>query len=97
MSFNSNELIEKECETIDQAFGFIQSGRLTWINIDGLHDTAVAETIGKRFNIHGLVLEDMLNTLSQWEKSGVRMEVLRRTVGSVERERPDRRPDLWGD
>jgi magnesium transporter len=34
-----------------------------WINIDGLHDTALIEQIGERFGIHPLTLEDIVNTL----------------------------------
>jgi magnesium transporter len=35
---------------------------VSWINIDGLHDIATIRAIGERFNIHPLVLEDILNT-----------------------------------
>ncbi len=62
MCYDSNTLEEKECESIDEAFGFIQEKKLTWINIDGLHDPEIVERIGERFNVHGLLLEDILNT-----------------------------------
>jgi magnesium transporter len=35
---------------------------VTWINVDGLHDTAMLEEIGQLFDLHPLVLEDILNT-----------------------------------
>ncbi|WP_235855625.1 magnesium/cobalt transporter CorA [Methanofollis fontis] len=35
---------------------------ITWINVTGLHETAVIERIGGIFGIHPLVLEDILNT-----------------------------------
>ena len=35
---------------------------VTWINIDGLHDTALMQRIGEVFGIHPLVLEDIVNT-----------------------------------
>ncbi|MDF2875763.1 MAG: corA [Sporomusa sp.] len=38
----------------------VKSG-VTWINVRGLNSTAV-ETIGQQYNIHPLVLEDILNT-----------------------------------
>lgn len=34
----------------------------TWINIDGLSDIEVIENIGREFNIHPLVLEDIVST-----------------------------------
>ncbi len=33
-----------------------------WVNVDGLHDVAVVEAIGRRFGIHPLTLEDILHT-----------------------------------
>jgi magnesium transporter len=31
---------------------------VSWINVDGLHDTELIEKVGKNFNLHPLVLED---------------------------------------
>lgn len=38
------------------------AGKTVWLNIDGLHDVALIETIGARFGIHSLTLEDILQT-----------------------------------
>lgn len=38
------------------------SGKTIWLNIDGLHDVALIETIGEKFGIHPLTLEDILQT-----------------------------------
>ena len=35
---------------------------MTWINIDGLHEINTVEKVGQHFNLHPLVLEDILNT-----------------------------------
>jgi magnesium transporter len=35
---------------------------VTWINIDGLHEVDSIEKLGKHFDLHPLVLEDILNT-----------------------------------
>lgn len=37
-------------------------GQVTWINIDGLGDTALIDAIGTRFGLHRLVIEDIVNT-----------------------------------
>jgi len=33
-----------------------------WLNIDGLHDIHLTESIGRLFNVHPLTLEDVVNT-----------------------------------
>ena len=33
-----------------------------WLNVHGLHEPEVMQEIGKRFQLHPLVLEDILNT-----------------------------------
>ncbi|HEX2923528.1 MAG TPA: magnesium/cobalt transporter CorA [Chloroflexota bacterium] len=35
---------------------------ITWINVDGLHEQAVLENVGRLFTLHPLTLEDVLNT-----------------------------------
>ncbi len=35
---------------------------VTWLNVDGLHDVDTIKTIGDHFNLHPLLLEDLLNT-----------------------------------
>lgn len=40
----------------------IESQSITWINIAGLHEVELIETIGGAADIHPLLLEDMLNT-----------------------------------
>jgi magnesium transporter len=35
---------------------------VSWINVNGLHDTRIIEKIGAQFEIHPLLLEDILNT-----------------------------------
>ncbi|MFP4549006.1 MAG: magnesium/cobalt transporter CorA [Fidelibacterota bacterium] len=39
-----------------------QSKKVTWLNIDGVHQTEIIQKIGKIYNIHSLVLEDIVNT-----------------------------------
>lgn len=37
-------------------------GGITWLDIDGLDDTSIVSAVGERFNLHSLLLEDVLNT-----------------------------------
>jgi len=62
VNYDSGQLQEMELPAIEDAFRHKDSPPVTWINIDGLHETDVIEKIGKHFNIHALVLEDIVNT-----------------------------------
>ncbi len=39
-----------------------EDGRVAWLNIDGLHDDAVMQAAAERFQLHPLLVEDILNT-----------------------------------
>jgi magnesium transporter len=53
---------EKQVETVDEVVPFSNTSTSTWINVDGIHQLDAIEKIGKQFNIHPLVLEDIMNT-----------------------------------
>lgn len=60
--FQDSTLEEKELGTVEECFPYRDTPRVSWINIDGLHDTASLERIGAHFGLHPLVLEDVVNT-----------------------------------
>jgi magnesium transporter len=62
ISFNSDDIIEKEVTAISDSFSLIKEGYTTWINIDGLHDSDMISELGKKLNIENLALEDIMNT-----------------------------------
>jgi magnesium transporter len=47
---------------IEECFPFKEKPTITWINIDGLHETDIIEKIGRHFGFHPLLLEDIVNT-----------------------------------
>jgi len=54
-----------QCSEITSAevtAGKASPGSACWLNITGLHDIKLLESIGKSFGIHSLVLEDIANT-----------------------------------
>ncbi len=61
IAFDADHYQKKEISTIAEAFPLAPAPAVTWINIDGLHDTALIEAVGHRFGIHPLTLEDILN------------------------------------
>jgi len=62
IDYDQENLEERELQSIDECMPYRDKPTVTWINIDGLHDVDVIEKIGKTFNLHPLVLEDIVNT-----------------------------------
>ncbi len=62
IDYDETHLQEKEARTIEECFQFKDMPTVTWINIDGLHKIELIEKLGKHFNLHPLVLEDIVNT-----------------------------------
>ncbi len=65
IDYDETHFQEKEVETIEECFPFKDKPTVTWINIDGIHEVEIIEKIGKHFEIHPLVLEDIVNAGQQ--------------------------------
>ena len=62
IDYTAENLTEKKLENLDTCQPYLKKNTVSWINIDGLHDPEVIQKLGDLFDIHGLLLEDMLNT-----------------------------------
>lgn len=62
IDYDESKFQEKSVEAVEECFPFKDEPTVTWINIDGLHQVDIIEKIGKHFNIHPLLQEDILNT-----------------------------------
>jgi len=62
LDYDSEILEEKEVTNLRECLQYIDTPTTTWINIFGIHDTDIIKSVGEIFNIHPLVLEDVLNT-----------------------------------
>ena len=62
IDYDENTLAEKELVGITEGAPYKQTRSVSWININGLHDVTAIGTIGKAFDLHPLVMEDILNT-----------------------------------
>ena len=60
-SFTEHTYNQDEMPDFD-SLSKINDGTILWINVDGLKNLAVVEQLCKAFNIHSLVMEDVLNT-----------------------------------
>lgn len=62
LEFGPEHLREETLETVEGAASFREREPVAWINVDGLHRVEILERLGKDFELHPLVLEDILNT-----------------------------------
>jgi magnesium transporter len=62
INYNSHSLEQRVIEDIKELSPYKHSNSITWVIIEGLTDIATVEAIGQCFDIHPLVLEDILNT-----------------------------------
>jgi magnesium transporter len=53
---------EVELDTLQECLQWISDKSVSWLNIDGLHDPGLIQEMGDMFHIHGLQLEDIVNT-----------------------------------
>lgn len=62
IEYDSLQLTIKDNISLDECFRYLQTPAVTWINICGIQDSDVLKAIGKKFGLHGLLLEDVMNT-----------------------------------
>lgn len=62
IDYDEKQLQEKELKTIEECFPCKDEPTVSWINIDGIHEIDVIEKVGRHFNLHPLVLEDIVHT-----------------------------------
>lgn len=48
-------------DPVDSMLDRLHPNRVNWINVDGLHDSTILEKITAHFNLHPLLVEDVLN------------------------------------
>jgi len=62
MDYDAQDCMEKELPSVTECLAFREPPRISWLNVDGLHDTSALVTLGEHYGIHSLVLEDVANT-----------------------------------
>jgi magnesium transporter len=63
VQYNEEQLIEKSFDNHEEIhLNPSPDDKPDWYDIRGLHDTQLIEILGKTFDIHSLVLEDVVNT-----------------------------------
>ena len=71
--YDAQQFTEHSVTNVDELGAFLKRSSesaagspppVTWINVDGLHDTALIEKVGSLLGLHPLVLEDIVNTIA---------------------------------
>lgn len=61
IDYDEHEYLEKEVTTFDECVVYKHKPTVTWINVNGISHVANLEKLGECFNLHPLILEDILN------------------------------------
>jgi len=60
--YNEQEVEERELTQPEECASFQDQASTVWINVSGLHQVEILEKLNNCFQLHPLVLEDILNT-----------------------------------
>jgi magnesium transporter len=61
MDYSPQDVKEYIAESIEECYGKEGPG-VKWVDVTGLHQTDILQKLGDHYNVHPLVLEDILNT-----------------------------------
>lgn len=61
ISYNKDEHDRYDCVTLEEVWSHFREDRVNWINLDGLYDQDAIEKIQAHFNLHSLLIDDVLS------------------------------------
>lgn len=62
VDYSNEHYEERPVASLDDILAYRSTESATWVIVEGLADVSIIEAIGRHFDIHALVLEDILNT-----------------------------------
>ncbi|MFD1095995.1 magnesium/cobalt transporter CorA [Salegentibacter chungangensis] len=62
IDYNAENYEHYTSKSPEDAFRFEEENNITWVNIDGLSNTSEIEKLGQYYELHPLILEDIVNT-----------------------------------
>ena len=62
IDYDQGSLRELDLKKMVEGERFKKTDSVTWINVDGVHDTDLITEIGRTFDLHPLILEDIVHT-----------------------------------
>lgn len=61
IKYNKDYYERKDLKNIEECFKEKDNDFVKWINVEGIHDVSIIQKIGNKFNLHPLMLEDIVN------------------------------------
>lgn len=62
IDYNEENLHEDRKRSIVENREYLNTQSISWINVDGLHDLELMKTVGDHYDLHPMVVADILNT-----------------------------------
>ena len=62
LDYDEAQFQDREIRDVEECIPFKESPTVTWINIDGVHDVEFIQKLGESFDLHPLIIEDIVNT-----------------------------------
>lgn len=60
--YNAEEIEEEKFSNISELAALNRKNKTLWVNVSGLNNTEILKELGEMFDLHPLLLEDILNT-----------------------------------
>ncbi|MFM7329999.1 MAG: magnesium/cobalt transporter CorA [Bacteroidota bacterium] len=60
ITYTGSEMKELHDLPIDELLAEIKPDRVNWLNLDGLKDRSIIDSIGNHFNLHALLVDDLI-------------------------------------
>lgn len=61
IEFNETEFFEEDFYDLSDCIMHVKPNMVKWINVEGVHNTALIEKIGQIYNLHPLTMEDIVH------------------------------------
>jgi magnesium transporter len=62
IEYDAHSFDEREITSVEDVFDCLDNNRISWIDVGGLEDRQTLDSLGDRFRIHPLAIQDALNT-----------------------------------
>ena len=65
IGYDQDTFEEQRFQAVDDCLPHLERSGITWVNVEGVHNVDIIRHLGERFNLHPLVLEDIVNTVQR--------------------------------
>jgi magnesium transporter len=65
IGYDQDSIEEQRFTTVDECLPHLERPGITWVNVEGVHNVDIIRHLGGQYNLHPLVLEDIVNTVQR--------------------------------